>query len=94
MNMNKSMMLMMVVCLGAVVLPTVIPAGWMSGGIGFVLLAVILLACCLPMIKMMMTGNNQECGKTEKDHSPEGEMNESNVREAEIAQSSTQKNDQ
>lgn len=92
MNMNKSMMLMMLVCLGAVVLPTVIPAGWMSGGIGFVLLAVILLACCLPMIKMMMTGNDQECGKTDKDRDPKNEMEKDNIREAEIVQTITQQN--
>ncbi len=60
MNMNKSMMLMMLACLGVVVLPYLIPAGWLSGGIGFVLLAVILLACCIPMIKMMMTDKQTE----------------------------------
>jgi len=53
MNMNKSMILMMVFCLGAAFLPLLIPAGWLAGGIGFVLLGVILLACCIPMIKMM-----------------------------------------
>lgn len=83
---------MMLACLGVAVLPYLIPAGWLSGGIGFALLAVILLACCLPMIKMMMTGNNQECGMV-KDNAPEGETVKGNVQEAEIVQSTTQKND-
>lgn len=53
MNMNKSMVIMVLACLGAILLPYLFPAGLLSGGIGFVLLAVILLACCIPMIKMM-----------------------------------------
>lgn len=60
MDLNKSMLLMMLACLGAVLLPSLIPAGWLSGGIGFVLLAVVLLVCCIPMIKMMISGNRKD----------------------------------
>lgn len=55
--MNKSMVFMMLVCLGAILLPFLFPADLLSGGIGFVLLAAILLVCCIPMIKMMVNIN-------------------------------------
>ena len=57
---NKMMMLMMLGCMGMAVLFYLIPSGWFSGGIGIVLLIVILFACCIPMIKMMMGGKQDE----------------------------------
>jgi hypothetical protein len=61
--MDSKMMFMMAVmmlgCVGVSFLPAIIPAGWLgwwSGGIGFAFLAVIMLACCIPMLKMMWTG--------------------------------------
>lgn len=72
MDMNKSMIFMMLACLGMVFIPYLIPTGWLSGGIGIALLALLLFACCIPMIKMMMKGSNQECGMG-KDSVPEGE---------------------
>ena len=86
MDMNKSMMFMMLACLGVVVLPYLIPAGWLSGGIGFALLAVILLACCLPMIKMMLKGKNQE-GETVNANVQEAEIVQDKIQKAEIVQS-------
>jgi ABC-type transport system involved in cytochrome c biogenesis permease component len=62
--MDNKMILMVLVmmlgCVGSSFLPTIIPATWLSGGIGFALLAVILLVCCIPMLKMMWTGKDQE----------------------------------
>lgn len=60
MDMNKSMIFMMLACLGMVIIPYLIPTGWLSGGIGIALLALLLFACCIPMIKMMLKGKNQE----------------------------------
>ena len=57
---NKIMMLMMLGCMGMAVLFYAIPSGWLSGGIGFILLALLLFACCIPMIKMMMGGSKQD----------------------------------
>lgn len=57
---NKMMMLMMLGCMGMAVLFYAIPAGWLSGGIGIALLALLLFACCIPMIKMMLKGGNQD----------------------------------
>jgi FtsH-binding integral membrane protein len=58
--MDSKMMYMMAVmmlgCVGAAFLPAIIPAGWLFSGFSFVLLAVIMLVCCIPMIKMMWTG--------------------------------------
>lgn len=57
---NKMMMLMILGCMGMAVLFYAIPAGWLSGGIGIALLAVLLFACCIPMIKMMLKGGKQD----------------------------------
>lgn len=57
---NRMMLLMMVACLGMAVLFYAIPSGWLGGGIGIISLAVILFACCLPMIKMMWKGGEQD----------------------------------
>lgn len=57
---NRMMTLMMVACVGMAVLFYAVPSGWPGGGIGIVLLAVILFACCIPMIKMMWKGDKQD----------------------------------
>ena len=57
---NKMMLLMMLGCMAMPLLLYAIPSGWLSGGIGIVLLIVLMFACCIPMIKMMMDGGKQD----------------------------------